>query len=97
MVFSFENMSFVFKKKNCSALLTLATLMDEEASNRTCELIRARIWIAAIRANSDYWQKVAQNDDSRYPTVYGELLDRITACGMYYLLMIIIISLTFDI
>uniref|UniRef100_A0A1I7VPW0 Nuclear pore complex protein Nup133 n=1 Tax=Loa loa TaxID=7209 RepID=A0A1I7VPW0_LOALO len=64
------------------ALLTLSTLMDEEASDRTGELVHSlqtKIWIAAIKANSDYWKKVTRDDDSRYPTVYSELLDRITA------------------
>uniref|UniRef100_A0A0R3RSI1 Nucleoporin_C domain-containing protein n=1 Tax=Elaeophora elaphi TaxID=1147741 RepID=A0A0R3RSI1_9BILA len=63
------------------ALLTLSTLMDEEASNRTSELVRSlqiKIWIAAIRANSEYWKKMTRSDDPRCPTVYNELLDRIT-------------------
>ncbi|VBB29497.1 unnamed protein product [Acanthocheilonema viteae] len=64
------------------ALLTLSTLMDEEASNQTAELVRSlqtKIWIAAIRANSDYWNEKTRSDDPQCPTVYNELLDRIIA------------------
>ncbi|KAL3990072.1 Non-repetitive/WGA-negative nucleoporin C-terminal family protein [Acanthocheilonema viteae] len=64
------------------ALLTLSTLMDEEASNQTAELVRSlqtKIWIAAIRANSDYWSEKTRSDDPQCPTVYNELLDRIIA------------------
>lgn len=67
--------------------------MDEEASNRTGDLVRSlqtKIWIAAIRANSDYWKKVTRVDDPQYPTVYSELLDRIVAYGMYFLYTIIV-------
>ncbi|KAM3728111.1 Nuclear pore complex protein [Dirofilaria immitis] len=64
------------------ALLILSILMDEEASNRTVELVHSlqtKIWIAAVRANSDYWKKLTRDDDSRCSTVYCKLLDRITA------------------
>ncbi|VDK66209.1 unnamed protein product, partial [Onchocerca ochengi] len=67
------------------ALLTLSTLMDEETSNQTVELIRSlqtKIWIAAVRANNDYWKKVTQGDDSKSSTVYGELLDRIVDANL---------------
>ncbi|CAG9533846.1 unnamed protein product [Cercopithifilaria johnstoni] len=64
------------------ALLTLSTLMDEEASNRTGDLIHSlqtKIWIAAVRANSDYWKKITRDDDPRYESIYNELLERIIA------------------
>ncbi|VIO89852.1 Uncharacterized protein BM_BM8142 [Brugia malayi] len=66
------------------ALLTLSTLIDEEASNGIASdlvhSLQTKIWIAAVRANSEYWKKVTPDDDPRYPTVYSELLDRIVAC-----------------
>uniref|UniRef100_A0A915PNY9 Nucleoporin Nup133/Nup155-like C-terminal domain-containing protein n=1 Tax=Setaria digitata TaxID=48799 RepID=A0A915PNY9_9BILA len=64
------------------ALLTLSTLMDDEGSNRTADLVRSlqtKIWIAVIRANIDYWKNVKQSDDLGSATVYRELLDKITA------------------
>lgn len=67
--------------------------MDEEASNGTGDLVRSlqtKIWIAAIRANSDYWKKITRSDDPQCPTVYNELLDKITAYGIYFLCVIVI-------
>ncbi|VDO56041.1 unnamed protein product [Brugia timori] len=65
-------------------MLTLSTLIDEEASNGIASdlvhSLQTKIWIAAVRANSEYWKKVTPDDDPRYPTVYSELLDRIVAC-----------------
>ncbi|VDN36756.1 unnamed protein product [Gongylonema pulchrum] len=59
--------------------------MDEKAPVRQDNLIhslRTKIWLTAVKINSDYWKKV-KKDDLLGPTVYVNLLDRIVAYDQF--------------